>query len=122
MPTKKISDRQRLITYASQCNQEQPSEAIETFQAIYAGRWPKEPRKQARGRKSAKKQAATLPPELFQDDTERELTTEEAGADLSKLDSKRKPSRRSLEKFTPDPHMLAAIEENKRDRIAETSD
>jgi hypothetical protein len=104
MPTKKISDRQRIITYASQCSQEQLSEAIETLQAINAGRFPREAKRAARARKGAAKQPTPAQPEL---------------TEISDEPPAKRTRTRQQDKFQPDPHMLAAIEENKRNRTVE---
>jgi hypothetical protein len=105
-----MSDRQRIITYASQATEEQLSEAIETFLAIRAGRFPKERKRAATTRKARVQKATVAQPELPAMPDEAEATSE----------LEVKTPRRKIDKFLPAPHMLNAIEENKRERISDT--
>jgi|ERR1051325_2858140 hypothetical protein len=125
MPTKKISDKQRLITYAAQATEEQLSDAIETLQAIRAGRFPKERRKSATPRKTRTAKPTASQPELpAMPPKDEAVTDEQAGELLTTLvsDSKNKTSRRQSEKFTPDPEVMRIISEEKQGLAASAGD
>ena len=104
---KRISDRQRLIGYAMNASEEQLQDAIETLKAIQSNKYPKQAKSPATRKARAKKAAAAQPelPAMPAEESEDE--------DVIEL-----PRGRKIEKFKPDPHMVAAIEEGKREAAA----
>jgi hypothetical protein len=114
MPTKPVSDRQRIITYASACDESALTEAIETLQAIRAGRFPKESKRSARGRKAGAKRGAPEPVQLTISD-EPTNGSNDAGATQPRRGRKHSEP----EKFTPDPTVMRMIDENKQAATAD---
>jgi hypothetical protein len=97
---KKISDRQRIITYASQVSEPELLEAIETLQAIRAGRFPHKQEKSAKGRK--KRAPEPVQPAL----------TAAAAPVEEHTDAAPKRGRNNQDKFTPDPAVMRMIKES----------
>lgn len=58
---KKITDRQRLLTYAMTANEDQITEALETFRAALAARFPKDRKKRSRKASPQSDAQPTLP-------------------------------------------------------------
>lgn len=99
MPTKPISDRQRIITYASRCDEKELTEAIETLQAIRAGRFPNEPKRAGRKAKAAKGTPV-----------QQSLTDEPTSEQTART---RRTRKHEPDTFTPDPEVMRMIDENK---------
>lgn len=113
---KSIPDRERIITYASQVSESELLEAIGTLQAIHRGRFPKDQKRAARGRKAGRKQAT---PELVQPS----LTDAVIDSDATEVEQPTRTRRGKApeDKFQPDPAMLKNIEESKREQAAAAS-
>jgi len=108
---KRISETQRLISFAMNASEEGLSNTIETLRAIQSNRFPKTSAKPAtartRGPKKVKKAAEQLTiPGAAVAETEDEPEAED----------NRPAHARKIDKFQPDPSMMRNIEESKRER------
>jgi hypothetical protein len=106
---KRISETQRLISFAMNASEEGLSNTIETLRAIQSNRFPKSPSKPAtprtRGPKKAKREAEQL---VIPG------TPLAASEDESEAEDARPAHARKVDKFQPDPAMLRNIEESKQ--------
>lgn len=102
---KKISERQRLLTYAMTASEEQLTEGLELFRTALAARYSKTQTRAAKGRKAAPKPAKLAQPELPNVLAADEERDEPAPAKRGK----------QSDKFQPDPTVMKMIDESKQE-------
>jgi hypothetical protein len=107
MGTKKITDRQRLMAYAMSATEEQLQDAVNLFKEAQAVRFPKQARKAPMGRKAA----TQARPTAIQSELPGTVAADGGASEAEAVEQPTRRGRKSADKFIPDPHMVAAIEE-----------